>query len=641
MLNEINRPADVKKLSHAQLTELARDIRAEILHTVSQNGGHLSSNLGMVELTLALNHVFGDPEDRIIYDVGHQSYAQKLLSCRRARFHTLRTQGGISGFPTMTEDETDSFTAGHASTSISAALGLCRARDLKGGTNAVVAVIGDGALTGGMSYEALNDAGQCPTRLIVVLNDNEMSISKNVGSISTHLARIRQSFLYRRFKTGARSVLIRIPLVGTFLFHMIERVRDMLKAFFIGRNVFDSMGFRYVGPVDGHNIRQLVRVLRLARDARQPVLIHAVTKKGKGYAPAEEHPDRFHGASPFRIATGEFRSPEEPSCGLIASELLAEMADQHEDICAVTAAMPTGTGLSAFADRHPNRFFDVGIAEAHAVTMSAGLAASGMKPYVALYSTFLQRAYDQISNDICINALPVTLLVDRAGLVGADGATHNGAFDLSFLRAFPNMTIAAPRDIRTLKRMIEWSYDFRAPLAIRYPKDAVDLGKTQSCDDPIVIGKSEQLFTGDVMMIAVGRMVGMALAASVLLETRGISAGVIDAMFVKPLDEEMILDTARSAKLIVTIEENAVAGGFGEAALGLIAEHGVQADALVIGIPDRYIKHAKVSEQLASCGLDAEGIADAIFRKIDDMENTMEGDREQVMLHETKTAQGG
>lgn len=616
MINEIMGPQDLKKLNLKQLNELAGELRAEIIGTVSERGGHLSSNLGVVELTLALDYVLDYPEDKLIFDVGHQAYAHKLLTGRRARFHTLRAKDGISGFPTPREDPNDSFTAGHASTSISAALGLCRARDLRGGKNAVVAVIGDGSLTGGMSYEALNDAGQTPTRLIVILNHNEMSISRNVGAMSMHLTNIRQSFFYRHLKSGTRSVLGKIPLIGRPLTRMMERVRDMMKAFVLGENIFESMGFKYIGLVDGHNIRQLVRVLRSAKAVESPVVIHVVTQKGKGYAPAEESPDKYHGAAPFDVATGKFKFADDPSCGTLAARTLADMADARPEICAVTAAMPTGTGLSAFCARHPKRCFDVGIAEEHAVTMAAGLAASGMKPYVAVYSTFLQRAYDQISNDVCLNALPVTLLVDRAGLVGSDGATHNGAFDLSFLRSLPNMTVAAPRDVHALHRMVNWSGGFNGPLAIRYPKDAADLGKAMACDAEIVPGRAERLLKGDVEIIAVGRMVGMALAAAVVLEARGVSAGVIDAMFIKPLDEDMVLGAARAAKLLVTVEENTRMGGFGEAVLGLLAREGVKADVLLLGIPDSYIPHAKVSEQLQACGLDAEGIADAVLKRL-------------------------
>ncbi len=616
MLNEIKSPGDLKKRTLKELNELAKELRFEIIHTVAQRGGHLSSNLGMVELTLALDYVFDYPEDKLIFDVGHQAYAHKLLTGRQARFHTLRSKDGISGFPTPNEDPNDAFTAGHASTSISAALGLCRARDLKGGKNAVVAVIGDGSLTGGMSYEALNDAGQCPTPLIVILNHNEMSISKNVGAVSMHLTNIRQSFFYRTLKSGTRSFLSKIPLIGRPLTRMMERMRDMVKALVLGDNLFDSMGFKYVGPVDGHNIHQLVHILRSAKALTSPVVIHVVTKKGKGYPPAEESPDKYHGAFPFDIATGRFKSEEEASCGLIAAETLADMAERRADLCAVTAAMPTGTGLSAFCARHPKRCFDVGIAEEHAVTMAAGLAASGMKPYVAIYSTFLQRAYDQISNDVCLNALPVTLLVDRAGLVGADGATHNGVFDLSYLRSLPNMTVAAPRDVRALRRMINWSGAFAGPLAIRYPKDAADLGKAMARDAAIVPGRAERLLEGEIQIVAVGRMVGMALAAAVVLESHGVSAGVIDAMFVKPLDEETIVAAARSTKLLVTIEENTLMGGFGEAVLAALARTGVRVDTLLLGVPDNYVRHAKVSEQLKECGLDAEGIAEAVLKRL-------------------------
>jgi 1-deoxy-D-xylulose-5-phosphate synthase len=617
MLNEINSPQDLKNLKMKQLPGLAQELRAEIIKTVAARGGHLSSNLGMVELTLALDYVFDYPADRLIFDVGHQAYAHKLLTGRQARFSTLRAKGGLSGYPTPLEDPNDSFTAGHASTSISAALGLCRARDLKGEKNAVVAIIGDGSLTGGMSYEALNDAGQSSTRLIVILNHNEMSISKNVGAVSMHLTKIRQSFFYRHLKSGTRNVLSHIPLVGRPLTRMMERLRNMMKAFVMGDNLFDSMGFQYVGPVDGHDIQRLVHILRGAKATKGPIVIHVVTQKGKGYPPAEQSPDKYHGALPFDIETGRFLSEDAPGCGALAAEILADLAENRPEICAVTAAMPIGTGLSVFGARHPGRCFDVGIAEAHAVTMAAGLAASGMKPYVAIYSTFLQRAYDQISNDVCLNALPVTFLIDRAGLVGSDGATHNGAFDLSYLRSLPNMTIVAPRDAHALRRVLRWSVGFSGPLAIRYPKDALDLGDGLIREGEIVPGRAERLLEGEIQIIAVGRMVRAALGAAVLLQSRGISAGVVDAMFVKPLDKEMILGAACAGRLLVTIEENTISGGFGEAALQTLARAGVRADALLLGLPDKYVEHAKVSEQLEACGLDAEGIAAAILKKLD------------------------
>ena len=616
MLKDIHTPNDIKKYDYRQLDALAAELREKIVATVACNGGHLSSNLGVIELTLALDYVLDYPDDRIIFDVGHQAYAQKLLSDRVERFDTLRRKDGISGFPSMREDKNDAFTSGHASTSIPAALGYCRARDLKGGKEAVVAVIGDGALTGGMSYEALNDAGQSGTDLIVIINDNEMSISRNVGALSMHLTGMRQSRFYRSFKSSARSVLAKVPVVGMPLFRVIEKIRDVLKALVIGENMFDTMGFKYIGPVDGHDIKKLVKAMRVAREAGGPVVIHTVTKKGKGYAPAEKEPDKFHGPGPFDVSTGMAMTPPPHTCGDEAARILADAAQNDKRICAITAAMPTGTGFVRFGTRHPERFFDVGIAEEHAVTMAGGLAASGFKPYVAIYSTFLQRAYDQIVNDVCMNMLPVTFMIDRAGLVGADGMTHNGVLDLSYLRTIPGMTIAAPRDIRILRRMVEWSVGYDKPLAIRYPKDAIDMGAGMERAGKIVPGKWELLMDGDIMIIAAGSMVQPALMASMALHARGISAGIVDAMFIKPMDKAMLRMIAEKHTLIVTLEENGVIAGLGEGVIHELCDMGFRPDVLMLGVPDSFVAHGTRAEQLKECGLEPEMIADAVERRI-------------------------
>lgn len=616
MLKDIKTPQDIKKLDIRRLEALAGEMRGVMIETVARNGGHLSSNLGTVELTLAIDYVLDYPKDRVIFDVGHQCYAHKLLTGRYERFGTLRRKGGICGFSSMTEDPGDAFTSGHASTSISAALGLCRARDMRGGDGTVVAVIGDGALTGGMSYEAMNDAGDSGTDMIVVINDNEMSISKNVGALSMHLTKIRQSRAYRTFKVNTRGMLARIPVIGMPLFRFIERLRDMLKTLMIGENMFEAMGFKYLGPVDGHDIKRLIKVLRIAREMGGPVVIHAVTRKGKGYRPAESEPDRFHGPGPFDVTTGMSLTENEPGAGASAARLLADMAAEDERICAISAAMPTGTGMDAFAEIWPKRFFDVGIAEEHAVTMAGGLAAAGMRPYVAIYSVFLQRAYDQIVNDVCLNSLPVTFLLDRAGLVGADGATHNGVMDLSYLRSIPGMTIAAPRDVRCLRRLVKWSAGYGKPLAIRYPKDAGDLGAALDRTVDIKPGVWEKLMDGDIAIIAVGTMVQTALAAGVMLNSHGISAAVVDAMFVKPMDTQMLREIAGTARLIVTLEENVLKGGFGEGVLAEVSAMGERADVLTLGVPDRPIRHASRAEQLAECGLDPEGVAAAIMSRL-------------------------
>ena len=610
MLKDIRTPNDIKQLDYKQLDALAREIRETIIDTVSRNGGHLSSNLGAVELTIAVDRVLDYPKDRVIFDVGHQAYAHKLLTGRYARFASLRKSGGIAGFPSMDELPEDSFTSGHASTSVSAALGLCRARDLRGGKETIVAVIGDGALTGGMSYEALNDAGDSGTDIIVVINDNEMSISRNVGALSMHLTRMRQSRVYRGFKVRLRNFLGHVPLIGKPIYHVVETVHDMIKAMFIRRNIFEDMGFKYIGTVDGHNIKKLVRALNLAREAGGPVIIHAVTRKGRGYAPAEKEPDRFHGPAPFDVSTGKSLGVPDKNSGAYAADIVAEMAANDDRICAITAAMPGGTGFARFGKEHPKRFFDVGIAEEHAVTMAGGLAAAGLKPYVAIYSTFLQRAFDQIVNDVCLNSLPVTFLLDRAGLVGADGATHNGVLDLSYLRCIPGMTVAAPRDIRYLEKLLRWSRDFNAPLAIRYPRDAVDLGAGMSNDEPVVPGKWEVLMDGsDVAIFACGSMVQTALLVSMELHGLGISAAVIDAMFIKPMDEAIISRYASAAKLIVTLEESDLIGGFGE---GVTAAVNGKTEVMRFGVPDRYIRHAARAEQLTRCGLDPASVAAAV-----------------------------
>ena len=616
MLKDIKTPNDIKKYDYSKLNELAAELREKIVNTVAQNGGHLSSNLGAVELTIALDYVLDYPKDRIIFDVGHQAYAQKLLTGRSERFDTLRKHGGISGFPSMREDKNDAFTSGHASTSISAALGYCRARDLRGGRETVVAVIGDGALTGGMSYEALNDAGDSGTDLIVVLNDNEMSISRNVGALSMHLTGMRRSHFYRSFKLGTRDIFARIPVIGKPVFRVIEKVRDILKAMVIGENMFDTMGFKYIGPVDGHDIKKLVKAIKIAREAGGPVIIHAVTKKGKGYAPAEKEPDKYHGPGPFDVSTGMAMTAPAHTCGDEAARILADAADKDSCICAVTAAMPTGTGFVRFGARHPKRFYDVGIAEEHAVTMAGGLAAAGLKPYVAIYSTFLQRAYDQILNDVCMNKLPVTFMIDRAGLVGSDGMTHNGVLDLSYLRNIPDMTIAVPRDIRMLRRMVEWSVGYDKPLAIRYPKDAEDMGAGMERDGALVPGKWELLMDGEVMIIAAGSMVQPALMASMALHARGISAGIVDAMFVKPMDRDMLHVIAEKGTLIVTLEENSIAGGMGEGVMHELSCMGYKPDVLLLGVPDSFVAHGSRAQQLKECGLEPEMIADAVERRL-------------------------
>lgn len=616
-MREIREPSELKKMSVRELQALAGEIREEIIHTVAEQGGHLSSNLGAVELTLAVHYVFDAPEDKLIFDVGHQAYAHKLVTGRLEAFRHLRQHGGVSGFPQSDESEYDAFTAGHASTAISAALGLARTRDIMHGENHIVAIVGDGALTGGMCYEALNDAGRTNTRLIVILNDNGMSIAPNVGAMSRYLTHLRQSKRYRAVKRGIRRGLSRIPGVGIPLFHFIERLRDMLKSLLVDGKFFSALGFEYIGPIDGHDLKHMIRVLKRTKDSDQPVLVHVVTQKGHGYRPAENRPDAFHGVAPFFIDSGEVKRGERvPPCGRVAARQLAEMAETDIRICAITAAMPTGTGLNEFAKAHPDRFFDVGIAEEHAVTMAAGMAAGGMKPYVAIYSTFLERSFDQMLVDVCRNSLPVTFLIDRAGLVGADGSTHQGVYDLSYLRLMPNMIVAAPRDVRDLKKLLSLSAEISEPMAIRYPKDGDDMGPGIQSQRDFRVGEWELLSSGgDVMIFAVGRMVQFAMQASIELMGKGLSAGVVDARFVKPMDEKMLVEQAKRVRLAVMVEENALAGGFGEGAIRVLEENGVATDVMALGVPDRFIGHGTIAEQLAECELDAYGIARRILAR--------------------------
>jgi len=617
-LREIHDPSELKKLSVKELNELAAEIREEIISTVSEQGGHLASNLGAVELTLALHYVFDAPDDKLVFDVGHQAYAHKLVTGRLDSFRKLRTRDGASGFPQTDESEFDTFCAGHASTAISAALGMARTRDIMRSENHVVAVVGDGALTGGMCYEALNDAGQTNTRMIVILNDNEMSISENVGAMSRYLTHLRQSKSYCAFKRGMRRTIGRIPVVGLPIFRFLEKFRDSLKAMLLDGQFFSALGFEYIGPIDGHDLKHLIRVLKRVKDAEGPVLVHVVTQKGRGYQPAENHPAHFHGVAPFLIESGESKrsSSGMASCGKVACKQLAEMAESDYRICGITAAMPTGTGLQYFRQAHPDRFFDVGIAEEHAVTMAGGMAASGLKPYVAIYSTFLERAYDQILIDVCRNRLPVTFLIDRAGLVGADGATHQGVFDLSYLRMMPNMIVAAPRDVRDLKKMITLSAEVNEPMAIRYPKECEDLGPGIQSQRDFTVGEWELLSDGsDVMIFAVGRMVQIAMQAAIELMGKGLSVGVVDARFVKPMDEKMLVERAKKVKLVVTAEDNSVLGGFGEGVLNLLQEKRINVDTMLTGIPDRFISHGSVSQQMTECGLNSYELSNRILKR--------------------------
>jgi 1-deoxy-D-xylulose-5-phosphate synthase len=614
LLEKINQPEDVKRYNIAELEELARELRQFIVGTVAKNGGHLAPSLGTVELTLALYSVFQFPKDKLIWDVGHQAYTHKILTGRRDRFATLRQKGGITGFPNRFESKYDAFGVGHASTSISAALGMAISRDLSGRNNEVIAVIGDGALTGGESFEALNQAGDLGKKLIVILNDNEMSIDKNVGGMSEYLSRIRVNPQYSKAKKDMGSLLMSIPHIGDKAFKTARIVKDSVRSALVPGSVFEEIGFHYIGPIDGHNISLLQEILTSAREMTGPVLIHIHTKKGKGYLPAEEQPGKFHGIGAFDPETGECTKKTgcAPSYTSVFSKALIQLADQNPNLTAITAAMPSGTGLKAFGEVYPGRFFDVGIAEEHAVTLAAGMAADGKHPVVALYSTFAQRAYDQLMHDVCLQNLPVTLCLDRAGLVGADGPTHHGAFDLSYLRHMPNMTVFVPKDESELRDMLATAVSMDSPTAVRYPRGAgvgVELRDTFS---EIPVGKAEVLQPeGTIAFLAVGAMVARAQRASELLHADGVEAAVVNMRFVKPLDTAIIAKLAETKELLVTLEENALAGGFGSAVAEYLVDSGLtsKTQVLRLGLPDAFVEQGTPAELLTICGLQPEQIA--------------------------------
>lgn len=612
-LDKINSPADVKKLSVPQLEQLAKEIRQLLISVISHTGGHLAPNLGVVELTLALHKVFNTPEDKIIFDVGHQAYIHKIITGRREQFPTLRQYGGLSGFPKRSESEHDAFGTGHSSTSISAALGMACARDLQGEDYNVVAVIGDGSMTGGMAFEALNNAGMLHKNMIVVLNDNEMSISKNVGAMSEYLYQLRTGETYNKIKNDIEGWLKNMEF-GSDVLKAIRRLKGSVKYLMVPTSIFEELGFTYLGPVDGHDLDGLLDVLQAAKKIDGPVMVHVLTKKGKGYKPAEESPNKFHGTGPFDIATGKkITNPNAPvSYTEVFGKTLTKLADIDDKIVGITAAMPDGTGLNIFAEAHKDHFFDVGIAEQHAVTAAAGMAASGMKPVAAIYSTFMQRAYDSIMHDICMQKLHVTLCLDRAGLVGDDGYTHHGVFDYAYLRSIPNMTIMAPKDENELQHMLKTALDFDGPVSVRYPRGsgvgvALD---TQWQDLPI--GKAEVLRTGkDVCFWAIGSMVQTALDAAELLEAQGISAGVVNMRFAKPLDVELLREHAQSYGKIITLEEGVLAGGVGSAILEELNENKLleQFEVRCFGIPDEFVMHGDKKLLFRDLGLDTPTIA--------------------------------
>ncbi|MHB0998238.1 MAG: 1-deoxy-D-xylulose-5-phosphate synthase [Armatimonadota bacterium] len=617
MLETIKHPSDMKALSREDLKLLTAEIREQIIAQVSKTGGHLASNLGVVELTTALFTAYNPVTDKIIWDVGHQCYAHKLLTGRMERFNTLRQFGGISGFPKRDESKFDSFGTGHSSTSISAALGFAKARDLKGTDERVVAIIGDGALTGGMALEALNNAGQLKTDITVILNDNEMSISKNVGALSTHLSKLRMQPLYRKVENKAKTVIENLPMGGKTLSRTAEGILHGVTHLIGSKSgiIFEEMGFTYLGPIDGHDTDLLIEVLNSAKEIDGPVMIHILTTKGKGYEYAENKPRAFHGTPPFEIANGKF---EKGSGGITYTgafaDALVELAEQNERIVAITAAMPDGTGLNKFAERFPNRFYDVGIAEQHAVTFAAGLAASGMIPVIGIYSTFLQRAYDQVVHDVCIQKLPVIFAIDRAGLVGDDGPTHHGAFDISFMRHIPNMVVAAPSDASELRMMLKLAVEHKGPFAIRYPRGVemqIPFRHPESSSEPHAVGTGEVLAEGeDVCIIAIGSAVGISCQALEILNESGISASLVNARYAKPLDTELILDCARRHKRLVLVEENTIQGGFASAVIETLTDAGVyDVEIRRIGLPDKFVEQGSQPIVRELCGLDPEHIA--------------------------------
>lgn len=626
LLTKINKPEDIKKLSLTELEALASELRAFIVATVAKNGGHLAPSLGTVELTLALYSVFNFPHDKLIWDVGHQAYSHKILTGRRDSFASLRQKGGITGFPNRFESKYDAFGVGHASTSISAALGMAVSRDISGRKNEVIAVIGDGALTGGEAFEALNQAGDLGKKLIVILNDNEMSIDKNVGGMSEYLSRIRLNPQYSKAKRDMGTLLQSIPHFGDKALKTARIVKDSVRAALVPGSLFEELGFHYVGPIDGHNLSLLQEILQRARAMSGPVLIHVHTTKGKGYLPAENQPEKFHGIGKFDPATGEvIQKPSPPSYTAVFGEAIVQLADKNPNLLAITAAMPTGTGLKNFSKIYPGRFFDVGIAEEHAVTLAAGMAADGKHPVVALYSTFAQRAYDQLMHDVCLQNLPVTLCLDRAGLVGADGPTHHGAFDLSYLRHMPNMTVFVPKDEAELRDMLATAVAMDSPTAIRYPRGA-GIGVSLTADfKSIPIGKAEIISEndGEVAFLAVGPMVYKAKQAAEILAESGIMATVINMRFVKPLDKAIIETMAVSKKLLVTVEENVLAGGFGSAAAEVLADGDLLKHTSLIrmGIADTFVEQGTHDELLEICNLQPEQLAYKVKERIKKWQN--------------------
>lgn len=613
ILDRIKTPYDLKGLSIEQLERLCQEIRTEIIEVVSKNGGHLSSNLGVVELTVAIHYVFDLPRDKLVWDVGHQSYAHKLLTGRKEYFHTLRQFEGLSGFPKREESPYDMFDSGHSGTSISSALGMAEALRKKGEKGKVLAVIGDGSLTSGLAYEGLNQVGHLERDLIVILNDNEMSISPNVGAISSYLNRLMTGQFVNRFRNEIKTFLETLPGVGKSVFRFVKQAEESLKGLFMPGLLFEELGLKYIGPIDGHRLDYLIETFQNIKKLTGPILVHVITKKGKGYGPAERNPSLFHSTSPFRIDTGEpIKGPENnpPTYTEVFGQTLCKLAKENDRLIAITAAMQTGTGLEEFSRRYPDRFYDIGIAEQHAVTFAAGLALEGMRPVVAIYSTFLQRAYDQIVQDVCLQNLPVVFALDRGGIVGEDGPTHHGLFDFSYLRHIPNITIMVPKDENEFQHMIKTALELQGPVAFRYPRGRSVGVKREEDLRSIEIGRGELLREGkDILILAIGSTVYPSINAAQRLSEIGISAAVINSRFLKPLDENLICEWAERVGKILTVEENVIKGGFGSAILELLEERGLFSIRVKrLGIPDIFIEHGPQSILREKYGIDEKGI---------------------------------
>lgn len=621
ILDMINGPEDIKKLDKQQLDVLSQEIRDFLLEKISTIGGHLASNLGVVELTMAIYLAFDLPKDKVVWDVGHQSYTHKILSGRKAAFDELRQFGGISGFPKRKESPCDAFDTGHSSTSISAGLGLAQARDVLGEDHYVVSVIGDGALTGGMAYEALNNAARMEKNFIIILNDNNMSISENVGGMSSYLSSIRTGEGYLDLKKHVTNILSRVPVVGDSIIEKISRTKNGIKQLLIPGMLFENMGITYLGPVDGHNTKALARALREAKKLNHTVLVHVITQKGKGYSHAEKNPSRYHGVDPFDIVTGQsIKEKKNPSYTDVFSKTICRLAEADEKIVAVTAAMPDGTGLKRFAKQYPNRFFDVGIAEEHAVTSAAGMAAGGLKPVVAVYSSFLQRGFDQVLHDVCIQNLPVVFAIDRAGLVGSDGETHQGIFDYSFLSAIPSMSIFAPKNLWELMDGMEFALSYGAPIAVRYPRGEAYQG-LKEFRSPIEFGKGEMLYEEkDIALLAVGSMVSTGEHVRQKLKAEGWNCTLANGRFIKPFDQELVDSLAKNHWLIVTMEENVLQGGYGLNITHYIHEHYPHVKVVNIALPDSYVEHGNVSLLRKGLGIDSDSVIWRLKKEYLDME---------------------